>query len=84
MNTRMSAIKEQLKQFASTSRVRADWHEPDEQNVSASVTGNHLDNAFGSCQDGLPEDYQEFVVHLKAKNEILDINLADLLAIAAS
>lgn len=60
---------------------RDDMHEPDEQDVSAKVRGNHLDNAFGG--DASPdENCNEFTVGItdgSGKTEWF--NLADLLAI---
>ena len=78
----------ELREFAAKTGVRRDWHEPDEQDVKAVVTGTHLDNAFGESQDRLAPFWQEFVVHLrgwdrKAEDFITyDVNLATLLAIA--
>lgn len=37
-----------LARWANDHGLRADWHEPDEQGVSARVVGDHLDNAMGS------------------------------------
>ncbi len=73
-----------LKKFAAEFKVRPDWHEPDNQNVTAVVTGKSLDNAMGEDQEGLPPYYQELVVHLFVDDSFkLSINLATLLAIAA-
>jgi hypothetical protein len=40
--------REELAEFAKRHGLRANWHEPDEQGVSARVVGTNLDNAFGS------------------------------------
>lgn len=36
-----------LEAFRSLRHLRNDWHEPDEQGITAYVIGNHLDNAMG-------------------------------------
>lgn len=81
---RMIEIKKNLQEFVLENGVGPDFHEPDNYEVSAIITGNHLDNAFGSDQEGLPEEVQEFVVHLKSEfsGDVVSVNLADLLAIA--
>lgn len=40
-----------LHRFHVEHRLRTDWHEPDEQGISATVVGSRLDNAFGA--DGM-------------------------------
>lgn len=40
--------KEEFEQFSIDQGVRPDWHEPDEQRLTARVTGTHLDNAMGT------------------------------------
>lgn len=63
-----------LKEFKRSAGVGDNWHEPDEQEVSATVTGDYLDNA--GCGS-------EFVVHLEGPKGLkLDINLASLLSLA--
>lgn len=85
MRTYLREHKMGLQRFAEEHRLRPDWHEPDEQNVSAVVTGCHLDNAMGEDQGSLPPYWQEFVVHLFVdERPELSINLATLLAIAAA
>lgn len=65
----------ELNTFAAKYRLRNDWHEPDEQGVTAEVVGGKLDNA-----GGLP---LEKTVILKVHNEEkLRVNLATLLALA--
>lgn len=76
--------RRKLRDFASLARVRPDWHEPDEQEVTAVVKGRQLDNA---CGDGALADPKpiEKVVELKIDGEaICRINLATLLALAAN
>ena len=52
---------EELHRFKKQYKLRDSWHEPDEQEVSAFVVGNKLDNAMGDVpwvrlnQFGLPE-----------------------------
>lgn len=38
---------QQLAEFADKHRIRNDWHEPDEQNITAIVLGTCFDNAMG-------------------------------------
>ena len=63
-----------LKELAKFLRVRDSWHEPDEQDVNASVTGTVFDN------DGF-EDNMRVILSLKGKS-IAKINLATLFAFA--
>lgn len=71
-----------LVEYARAWGLRRDWHEPDEQGVTAKVTGKRLDNAYGD----LPEGGDEIVITLYKKvkpgavPEIVKINLANLLA----
>jgi hypothetical protein len=37
--------KQKLKEFKTKYGLREDWHEPDEQNITASVVGHYFDNA---------------------------------------
>ena len=70
--------KKILKRFAKLYQLRDDWHEPDEQNVTARVTGDHLDNAFGTG-----DDVTELQVILCVDGqEVIRVNLATLLATA--
>lgn len=76
---RLIEIRDRL--IEKTAECRVDMHEPDEQGVYASVTGTHLDNAFGSD----PFNNQcEFSVglHDGYGNETVWFNLADLIALA--
>ena len=86
---------EELHRFKKQYKLREDWHEPDEQEVSAFVVGNKLDNAMGDKpwvrlnQFGLPE-VGELVVVVQHSHYYDDgsstvddtvmVNLADLLA----
>jgi hypothetical protein len=67
-----------LLKFTNVSQPRKDWHEPDEQDIEANVTGDHLDNAMGDDPDS-----SEYVVTLvNGSGDTLSVNLATLLAIA--
>lgn len=37
-----------LEEFRSAQGIRFDWHEPDEQGITAYTLGDHLDNAMGA------------------------------------
>lgn len=55
--------------------VRDDWHEPDEQEVTVKISGNHLDNAGAG---------PEFMIHfLQDNKEVAQVNLANLCAFAS-
>lgn len=79
--------REQLVALKEAIGVRPDWHEPDEQNVTARVSGTHLDNAMGA------DPYRnvgELVVILERirpegdeQVQFASINLANLLAWAS-
>ena len=73
----MISSKRELKILAKGLGVRKDWHEPDEQGVGATLTGDHLDNA---CCDGSCEEYT--VIITKDRKEVALVNLALLLAFA--
>lgn len=74
----------ELRAFHAKHKLRDDWHEPEEQGVSAFIIGNHLDNAMGSSAT---ENCGEFNIILTAEAENDDvegtqvvINLATLLS----
>ena len=46
MTARIISTREQLRQFATHHGLRPDWHEPDEQGITAEVRGQGLDNAL--------------------------------------
>ena|ERR1700760_443278 len=82
----------QLQELAARLRVRPDWHEPNEQNVTAEVHGTpgDLDNAgfWGHDRDGNLDTYgkgrQELWVEIFADGKpVAEINLACLLAWAS-
>lgn len=76
-------MERELKDLARfTKDCREDMHEPDEQEISATVVGDHLDNAMGTYVEP-GKEYQEFVVILKNdKGKTLNVNLASLIALA--
>jgi hypothetical protein len=63
-----------LVKFADRYHLRVDWHEPDEQEITAEITGNHLDNA------GVPSEYR-VVLKVDGKKKF-EIDIATLLALA--
>lgn len=77
--------REQLVGLAKMLGMRRDWHEPDEQDVTAEVRGSSFDNAGHWPED--PDrggDYCEMYVVLKVEDEeVAAVNLATLLAWAS-
>lgn len=72
--TALEGMRPELKQLrAFLKDCRIDMHEPDEQDVSAQITGDHLDNA--GCGP-------EFTVVLTRHGKKHSINLATLIAMA--
>lgn len=73
-----------------TDGCRPDMHEPDEQGLSAIVTGLDLDNAFGDYRQLVREtpEAEEIVVTLRRDQDgegwytQIQINLATLIALA--
>jgi len=78
MDPMQTKLKRKLRRFATRFGLREDWHEPDEQDVSAKIIGHKLDNAFG--EDALGDEF--IVLLIVDKKEEFRINLASLLAIA--
>jgi hypothetical protein len=79
--------KDQLRQMADELKVRPDWHEPDEQLVTAVVHGSDFDNAGFWGRDSRGElitfgrNHQELWVELFRDHQpVAEINLATLLA----
>lgn len=71
----------QLSALAASLGVRSDWHEPDEQEVSARIVGDHLDNAMGSTA---VDNCGEFnVIITREGQDVAVVNLAVLLAFGA-
>jgi hypothetical protein len=81
--------RSELQALARELGVRKDWHEPDEQGVTARVLGDDFDNAgfWGTYKDELVtygEGKQELWVEIsKDGKPVAEINLATLLAIAS-
>lgn len=77
----------QLRRLARDLGVRSDWHEPDEQELTARVEGKSFDNAgFWPADDTriFDADILELHVILSVDNEdVAAINLATLLSWAA-
>lgn len=75
------STRKQLQEVARKLGVRPDWHEPDEQRVTATVSGDHLDNA-GFWGDGrtLPGATEYYVTTYKDGEPVADVNLATLFA----
>lgn len=83
----MKKMLERLQEI--TKDCREDMHEPDQQEIRAVVTGNHLDNAMGHD----PEETDELIVALMRTTpskeypnynnvEVAYFNLATLIALA--
>ena len=71
-----------LVKWADDHKMRLDWHEPDEQGITAVVIGTSFDNAFGE-DDRVGMSEPEIVIELKDdEGESVRINLATLLAAA--
>lgn len=75
----MRRQQDNLLAFVRATGPRPDWHEPDEQDITAIVHGDHLDNAFGTDITGA-HGFQEYVVELRSGEMRLRINLANLFA----
>jgi hypothetical protein len=80
----------QLRRLARELRVRGNWHEPDEQGVTAVVHGTDFDNAgfWGRNKDGSldtfgdPPKQEIWVELLKDGEPVAEVNLATLFAMA--
>ena len=76
-----------LVELAARLGVRPDWHEPDEQGITALVSGHSFDNAgfWGTETGGLPPTAEEMsVVLCQVTNSglvpVAEVNLATLFA----
>ena len=83
--------KQDLQEVARKLGVRPDWHEPDEQEVTAETRGTSFDNAgfWGSEFEAECENETRFkpeierYVQIKKDGKIVaEVNLATLLALA--
>lgn len=81
---RLEKILEELKDI--TSNCRIDMHEPDEQEITAHILGNKLDNAMGATiiPSLIENNNHEIVVIIRDNkyNEHSIFSLADLIALA--
>jgi hypothetical protein len=82
--------REQLVELAEELGVRPDWHEPDEQEVSALCVGDDFDNAgFWPAGYGFKgpsakgERTEKHVIIWKGGQAVAAVNLASLLAWAS-
>jgi hypothetical protein len=77
--------REELQNFAAVHGLRPDWHEPDEQGVTAWTYGAVLDNAMGAgwVPDDSSIDGEINVILIVNGVKEAVINLAELLAWAA-
>ena len=82
--------REDLRKVAALLGVRHDWHEPDEQNVTATVTGRSFDNAgfwprelHRDLHKRVPGAIEMYVEIVQDGNVVAQVNLATLLAMAA-
>lgn len=66
--------------IAITEDCRDDMHEPDEQDVSAIVKGNHLDNAMGDDPSYNCNEFSVQIIREDGQKEWF--NLATLIALA--
>lgn len=77
--------RNELRELAKELKVRDDWHEPDEQGLTAEVYGTTFDNA--GFWPGVYEAYEDLtekhVVISQDGEEIAAVNLATLLAWAS-
>jgi hypothetical protein len=86
----------ELADLARELRVRADWHEPDEQNLTATVHGQSFDNAmspgewYGTDIAGTPQAEMHVILRLYGVESdgpalpVAVVNLATLFSWAAS
>lgn len=85
MSARRITERAELVELARELGVRGDWHEPDEQEVSATVSGGRFDNAgFWPASDVSVQRYPEVeelsVTLLRDGKPVAHVNLATLFA----
>jgi hypothetical protein len=84
-----------LEEFRQAYGIRNDWHEPDEQGITAYVLGDHLDNAMGATVEHGHGELQVVIAKEVESEEgtsfdkatfrpIAAVNLATLLSWATS
>jgi hypothetical protein len=74
--------RDELVRLARGLKVRPDWHEPDEQGVTAQVSGASFDNAgfWGAGATIAPEALEMWVTLYKDGRPVAEVNLATLFA----
>jgi hypothetical protein len=72
------STKEQLKQFKEKYYLRNDWHEPDEQEITATIVGKNFDNA------DIVGGHDYALLFFKDGKPVAVVNLAMLCAWATS
>lgn len=76
--------REEFVKLARTLGVRDDWHEPDEQEVTAEVRGGRFDNAgYWGAEDIGTVRSELHVVLSQSGKPVAAVNLADLCAWAS-
>lgn len=73
----------ELARWANDHGLRPDWHEPDEQGVSARVVGDHLDNAMGAAAAAAENVGELNIVLTVYGKDAAVVNLATLLSWAS-
>ena len=95
MDRKLIQTKEELRELAKKLGVRQDWHEPDNQEVTAEVRGTRFDNAgfYGLSfeahnlteklkADSLTTSVEQYVVLRQGDKVVAQVNLATLFALA--
>lgn len=78
--------RDELRELAKDLGVRPDWHEPDEQGVTAVVYGHQFDNAGFWPLDGIytrAEILEQHAVLIRSGVAVAAVNLATLFAWAS-
>lgn len=73
-----------VQEFARHYGLRPDWHEPDEQDLTARTFGQSFDNAgFWGLERDVPDSYKEiYVVLYHMGRPVAEANIATLFAMA--
>lgn len=72
--------KAELVALAKRLGVRPDWHEPDEQGVTAGTHGTSFDNAGFWGSDNTCRTQEQYVVIRQDGEAVAEVNLATLFA----
>lgn len=85
-NTRHISTKEELQQVAAKLEVRSDWHEPDEQGLTAEFHGKSFgnDGIWGHKVAITPDSLEQYITLHKNNMPVAEVNLADLLSWASN